>query len=834
MNSVRTNNRSVFFFVLTLWIALSSQLHAEPFKWPDISTDEAKVKVLLYAEKLYPGLFEGMTAHDTDLLMTLSLQEGFLKKFSDDPKFKDFIKNAADRKKISIAIRKEEPVQQVVVDAAAFKKVGEDLNEGLKLVSPTGDFQSNLREGVVKQLVIRPGDTPDKAAGRLAESVPDKDRKTFYKLPIQEKLKFFDSYQSGDPSTDAAIKEKIAVVQELRQRDETLRKLVSIVALTAGQESLTHEKVAAQLQQLVPEEHARHFSDNDQIVQRVRELLKSSLPDSKTEFAESKSMQATPTIKDAMAVHTKALKSAQPPKPSAPLQEITLVEVPAWLAIFRGCVGGDCASKNLAAYANSPATRIFYVDTGKGTPGGYVESAEVMSNGKKYLNVSTINGTKLNADHTEAIIRGLHEASSKLGVEGIILVKENQLALNYNYAIMRDRVLQMIKGKSEVPMEFTDADLRRALKEGHFINSDNYHSPDKIKSGILYTPDAMPGKKMDVVVEAGKDPVMDEGPINRGRALLLSMELAHSTVKPQYTAIQLTNLGKLQEHVDYDFGARVGLIERILGAAKVPKEEFERLRGLLANTDHLSFDDAVSRVAEELKKYGYDLDPKFKTTSMTPFIPALLRSPDVFAGKQGKDRAVAGTLTLLEQGVEKDLVIATIKEHPELFKDNNRLKNTLVNAFKFEDTTQYYKAWALADKVGAAGLKLDGMPDVVKQLRSELTLDDYHKKAAVGALIKMRAHLDEAMPVLFDLAGGKKMDAELQVLFNEARATMSAETAHAMAKALDKANPKLVLGSTRLLQGAASASKECGDVIGGKLANADSPHEVVPLNIATK
>lgn len=769
---------AVFFFF--------SFLNAEPVVWPDISTDEAKVQFLLYAEKLYPNLFEGMTAHDTDLLMTLSLQEKVLQSLRKDPKFAKLFSEIRERKQVNVGLVADVPAAKVTVDTKAFEMLRKEVEEAVTQLPQTGDVKANLREAIVKALTIRPGETQDKTALKLFDNIPEADRKPLFKLSLEQKADYFKKLVASDPAAHKKTADKLAALEQLRQRDEALRKYTALATIIASRDVKTSADVAKILPQLKPEEEAPIFSGNEEILSSVKTILSSADYEGATPFSEQKLMQSTGMVKDAMSPHTKAFKTAAAPKPPEPKQAITLTEAAAPYAIFRGCVGGDCASKNLAAYAQSPAHRIFYIDIGKGHPAAYVESQEVMSNGKKYLYISTVNGMGLNGDHAEMAIRGLEAAKKDLGVEGILLPQPEQLGLNINYTILRDRVAQMVEGAKEVDIKFIDEDFRRALKENYHINSDNYHSPDKIKKAVVYTPTAMNGDKILIDVKANPGPDYKPEPIQQGRALMLALELAHMTIKPQYSEVQLKNLGKLQEHIDYDFGTRVQLIDRILKSAKISEAEFNRIKKLLLNEEGLPFQEAVDRVAKELAKYGYTLDTKFKKSSITPFLPALLRSSDAF-DKEWKDKTIAGTVTLLEQGVESDLVARTIKKHPDYFKGLSRLKNLLVKNFKFENTLQYYPAWEIAETLGKASFKIDEMPEVLEKLKSEMQGDYYHQKAAAGALVKMKVHPDEALGQLLKMAEsqGYPMDVEFLDLMNEAKTAYPEATKKALEGASD-------------------------------------------------
>ena len=144
--------------------------------------------------------------------------------------------------------------------------------------------------------------------------------------------------------------------------------------------------------------------------------------------------------------------------------QLSLVEVPPQLGIFRGNVGGDCATSHSFGYANSPMERVFIIRNKRGEDVGYVNGTHVtLPDGEKGFFINTIAGANISGAMTNTIFAGIEKAKKSLGAKKIVLLGSRQEKGNINYTPIRDSY-QKHRGKV-VRISFPDDKVRETVEE---------------------------------------------------------------------------------------------------------------------------------------------------------------------------------------------------------------------------------------------------------------------------------------------------------------------------------------------------------------------------------
>ncbi|MFM8313189.1 MAG: hypothetical protein ACKOA8_02785 [Deltaproteobacteria bacterium] len=757
----------IFFSLFASLTQAESSLWKQPLR-----TEEDQVKFLLHMEKEIPGLFEGMTDFDTDLFQTLIWQQKFVDEVASQPENAAWAHKDPQLKKYKIRLIQKDTSNNsnVTLDPQSLNALRADIEAGLAQASPKAG--QNLRQAIRKRLLElgnqESGKLFDGAANDFREFIPQSEHKTYLPLSPQAKLDYLtQTILPNLTSNQDAFKTRLEQLNRIMARDEKIRQLASAaVALGHEDEVMDAETLKKQLSSM---DLATQFGTPDRVRLGLEKMLDSQ------ESIESALSMAERKVKfnlakGTLSEHTRQFKDFAE-KPPQVVQEITVTEVPATHGVMRGCVGGDCASKNLVGYSNLPESRIFFVDTGKGVPAGYGEYAFVKSGSdlethSQYFPV--FNGKTLSGQVVDLVMRGLDQVKDQKGIQSSLVLRPDQLQYNSNYDVIREAFSEVM-GAGEVPIHFNDAEVRRLAQP--YVAVDNYHSPDKIRTALPYAPKPLAqGQSIEVTVEDSHLPALDlNQTIDKGSALRVALELEAATEKPQYTEIQLKNLDKIQEHVDYDHNARLQLRDSFLRAAHIPKEKFEETLKVLSNPEHLPVDAFLKKASEWLKGMGYEMDPNFKKTRIEPYLLGLYRAPDAFESRY-KDKIVAGTLWLLQKGKHKEEVSRALASHPDLFKGNVRLGNILLELAKFESTKLYYPSWEIAETLGRGGYNGEGRPELIETLVSKLGSDQdpYHRKAAAGMLIKLNSRVQQAKTALEEMQRKHPEDKELAVLLHEA------------------------------------------------------------------
>ena len=143
--------------------------------------------------------------------------------------------------------------------------------------------------------------------------------------------------------------------------------------------------------------------------------------------------------------------------------ELSLVEVPPALGIFKGNVAGDCATRTAFGYVNSPLERTFVVMNRRGEDVGYLAGTHVrLPEGEKGFFINTISGAKISGAMTDTIFSGMEKAKGELGVEKLVMLGSSQESHNINYTIIQNAYKKHRGGS--VRISFPDKKIREAIR----------------------------------------------------------------------------------------------------------------------------------------------------------------------------------------------------------------------------------------------------------------------------------------------------------------------------------------------------------------------------------
>jgi hypothetical protein len=149
---------------------------------------------------------------------------------------------------------------------------------------------------------------------------------------------------------------------------------------------------------------------------------------------------------------------------------IYLEEVSPHAAIYRGIVGGDCATSHSFPYPLDPYEKVFFIfrnNNQKREVIGYVAATikNINDLSQPGLYVHTIAGLNLVDSEVRAILRGLYEMREKLLVKEIILPVEKHIKDLNNYKPVRAVFNQLIQGKNEIKISHPDMAIRSIIEK---------------------------------------------------------------------------------------------------------------------------------------------------------------------------------------------------------------------------------------------------------------------------------------------------------------------------------------------------------------------------------
>ena len=253
--------------------------------------------------------------------------------------------------------------------------------------------------------------------------------------------------------------------------------------------------------------------------------------------------------------------------------QLTLTEVHPHLAIFRGHLGGDCATTHSFGFANSPLERVFFISNKRGESVGYVNGTTVsLKDGRSAFFINTVAGARVSGMMAEKIFLAFSKVKHALGVEEVVLLGQENTNGNINYSLIRDAYKKSRGGAIQI--FFGDEKIREVIKESNY---GEYDMPERLKSAnFLKTRD------MPITVNLETRPFVPEVPVGEGLVLpeIMDEEIAVSIlkflVKNGGTA---RDLEKLLPHLPDKFDERS--VVRLFESALTHKAEPEYLDAIM-------------------------------------------------------------------------------------------------------------------------------------------------------------------------------------------------------------------------------------------------------------
>ena len=433
---------------------------------------EDTILALLASKKEFPRFFAeslkrgpvDIFRRQTDLMEALEKMEEFQRLKKQRPQQLLTIKIAAD----NVGQKNVEKI----LDPAFLKEYGEELASMVPENMDKGRSASQHFISEVKKILSRPALTtpPNTLVAALANTIADKGLKgkIFKELKegkfdlLAEHLPRWPEQFGFDPKRLVGLepgKDKehyLNVLKDAFEADKTLDKLMAMSIFS--DEVAAGESLKNYLREM--DEGKLDFLIDPQIRgEFIEQFTKNSNP------ANAKALQQV--LDTRLKNYAKKLYSHKIEK----IREITekdgqlsLVEIPPLLGIFRGNVGGDCSTSHSSGYANSPMERVFIIRNKRGEDVGYVNGTHVtLPDGEKGFFVNTIAGANISGAMANTVLAGIEKAKESLGVKKIVLLGSRQEGGNINYTPIRDSY-QKHRGET-VRITFPDAKIRKTIEK---------------------------------------------------------------------------------------------------------------------------------------------------------------------------------------------------------------------------------------------------------------------------------------------------------------------------------------------------------------------------------
>jgi hypothetical protein len=617
--------------VLVLSLALI-QVAAGPItplqSLPPSASNHDKLKYLTAVKEHIPNIFDNVSQYDTDLFTLLDQQRALVEKLESNSKY---VKNSGRYPRLELRL---EPGEARTINDDAVTKWQKELKTQLEEFK---DFELNtaldqrLRNSISR---MGKGSIQGFTTG-LINSLPKEQRGALYGLNRDQQIQELEKrlpdqlantgFKGEFYGLDQRQLDKKTVLGELQKKikaeDEfsRLMKLKLVVENEGLPNQISGQKIA-------------EISNRKTIEAQIKALA----PDQAAELNRTVSGRIEQEIRQ---LYQQSSAGTYLNKP------LILSEVPPEIGVFRGFMGGDCATQNSFGYVWGPEDRTFMVKASDGEIKGYVSATYVkQGNGEKSLYLHSINGPRISQSETQALIQGIHQARADLGVKSVILPSSAIFELN-NFATVRSGIKAMSDGGNPVKINYTDDYSRNEISK---VSEGKYELPEINHEGVLV-------RDLDDV-----------------RPLKVR-------VQPSTVQLKLKNISKsdgLMMALEYERHQKPKMVEKILDAISVDAQTFSEIQLLSRNESKKP----IKNYLNELQRKIATLDPTINTEYLMSKKAAIgdgvLRASDAINGENLKFSKTI-VLDQINSDHQGQQALAFMSQHPAHFRNDPKIMHAI-------------------------------------------------------------------------------------------------------------------------------------------------------------
>jgi len=202
-----------------------------------------------------------------------------------------------------------------------------------------------------------------------------------------------------------------------------------------------------------------------------------------------------PRIQDALRAKFRAFQASVPRKLFSGANQDTgnqtlvakVFEVPPYLGIHRGCIGGDCSTRSSPMFPYSPWEHVFFIQNPDGSFLGYVTATRVLVDGVSTLYVKDVSGALLSARVGEAVLMSFSKILKHYGCQQLAIATSNFTEAQNHFDTLIAMLGKHNKNGRKVALTFPDKDIRTYIGSNStiFKSSAHYDSVSQHSEGVL-------------------------------------------------------------------------------------------------------------------------------------------------------------------------------------------------------------------------------------------------------------------------------------------------------------------------------------------------------------
>jgi len=643
---------------------LSSSLWGALHFPPETRTSKDYGRFLHYLQQEMPLIFEQGAEYDVNLLEILKSQQEAVEALKNSAMYMEAARNRPELVTLKLQMMGNQTIKSSKINR--FKI--------LDLLEEAGPSVAHLSSKDLTDAVLSP--EPQGELTGLIQCHPQSATKArLFKLAPLDAL----TEMENDPNfTDQSITKhfqfnrhgirnpltKSQLISRIRENILKKRDLKAFLVFRALQEndlSLAVESVPPEL------------SDNVRGKAFVAQIM-GGLGNGSQDLAHQLKEKINPTWDDL----SRSLQTTHRQEKEVVLDEITLKEVPPYLGIFRGFVGGDCSTQFTYLFPYAPNEKTFFVIDPEGVPRGYVMATRLRIQGANALYVHDIVGPTLSRRMVDMILWGLQGELARFGARYLVLPNEKRIFDNNNYEFLRTHLQSYVAGLPGLRLQYEDAAIRTDLKNlGQFAV--DYDSPEANPSGHIFNPPR--SAKWDQFKISASENLEGDAQlpeIDEKQAILLALDLrqaarSDSAQKAVAAAIAITTNPQA-----FNLEQRALVAEEILNEAGIDRELFELFDSALTNSEGESVEDYYRRLESLGGRLGLELPALLKDKPYF-FYEGHLRSSNALTpgNSDHARRSIDFAIHLLKRWPKPDIALEVIRHHIGSFNAEERFRNYL-------------------------------------------------------------------------------------------------------------------------------------------------------------
>jgi len=518
---------------------------------PDLTNTDQKLYFLNAIQKRYPGIFEGAANFDVDLLKLLQDHQTLVEKLLENPEYE---KAFEKRSLLNLTIKPTTPfdIKYQRINPTAVQEWKAQLREAFNELPRWSPFET-IAEGLVEimadnHLGLELRWKVERARKKARDSTSPilqwgvkKDRNE-----VNEWTEFFKGLNSekdltkrlqtvaeelerrisnADSSADKiqllkGQREKVEIAIDDQVKLHGLEEQAKIIDQTQEENVFKQQVATAQLYSFLRKklDNFKYLTHSDENLEKIKDAINALGEDDLVYFADrdatkeqlkpvidilyptrqaAKSQDAESAEQFIDHIHRNIQKFSNQLRTYQETVENTvkIEEIPPPIAILRGMISGDCASRYSFPYPNDPNERVFVVNGSdgerRGTLSATVLEVDTPSGRKeKGLYLITIAGQKMRAGDVELIFQGLEKVKGELGVDHIVLPEAKNIPALINYSTVAGIYLKHIReNKGTQRLHYQKQPIRKAIEDFQSdFNTGNYDHMDHNQQGVIFNP----------------------------------------------------------------------------------------------------------------------------------------------------------------------------------------------------------------------------------------------------------------------------------------------------------------------------------------------------------